>query len=127
MARIATGLGVLALALATVGMFSVFSFWVQQRTKEIGIRMALGAREGQVVQLVLGSSGRAIAVGLAFGAAGALAASSVLRSSLYGLSMIDPIAYLSVGLLLVAASLAATALPARRASRVNLLEALRCE
>jgi predicted permease len=127
MARIATGLGVLALALATVGMFSVFSFWVQQRTKEIGIRMALGAREGQVVQLVLGSSGRAIAVGLAFGAAGALAASSVLRSSLYGLSMVDPIAYLSVGLLLVAASLAATALPARRASRVNPLEALRCE
>ena len=92
-----------------------------------GIRMALGAREAQVVQLVLGSSGRAIAVGLAFGAAGALAASSVLRSSLYGLSMVDPIAYLSVGLLLVAASLAATALPARRASRVNPLEALRCE
>jgi putative ABC transport system permease protein len=127
MARLATGLGVLALTLATVGMFSVFSFWVQQRTKEIGIRMALGAREAQVVRLVIGSSGRAIAIGLAFGVAGALAASSVLRSSLYGLSMIDPIAYLSVGLLLVAASLAATALPARRASRVNPLEALRCE
>jgi ABC-type antimicrobial peptide transport system permease subunit len=108
-------------------MFSVFSFWVQQRTKEIGIRMALGAREAQVVQLVLGSSGRAITIGLAFGVAGALAAGSVLRSSLYGLSRLDPIAYLSVGLLLVAASLVATALPARRASRINPLEALRCD
>ena len=127
MARIATTLGVLALLLATVGMFSVFSFWVQQRTKEIGLRMALGARQAQVMQLVLGSSGRAIIAGLVLGLAGAVGASSVLRSSLYGLSRIDPVSYLGVVLLLVAASLTATALPARRASRINPLDALRCE
>jgi predicted permease len=126
-ATIATSLGVLALALATIGMFGAFAFWVQQRTREIGIRMALGARGPEVVQLVLGSSARAIAIGLVIGLAVSVVASNMLRSSLYGLSTVDPIAYGAVATLLACASLAATYVPARRATRVDPLVALRCE
>jgi ABC-type antimicrobial peptide transport system permease subunit len=126
-ATIATSLGVLALALATVGMFGAFTFWVQHRAREIGIRMALGARGPEVVHLVLGSSARAILIGLVVGLVVSVGASNMLRSSLYGLSTVDPIAYGAVAMLLAGASLAATFVPARRATRVDPLVALRCE
>ena len=126
-AAVAGALGLLALLLATVGMFGVFSFWVQHRTREIGIRMALGARARQVVGLVLASSGRAIAIGLIGGVAGALAASRLLQRELYGLSPVDPIAYVGVAILLGAAGAAATVFPARRAAHVDPLIALRAE
>ena len=120
-------LGVLGLTLATIGMFGVFAYMVRQRTREIGIRMALGAPPLAVVRLVLSGNSRALTVGLAAGLAGALAASQVLRRSLYGLSPLDPIAYGGVALLLAAAAAAATYLPARRAARVDPVLALRHE
>jgi len=120
-------LGVLGLTLATIGMFGVFAYVVRQRTKEIGIRMALGAPPITIVRLVLSGNSRAITVGLAAGLAGALAASQVLRSSLYGLNPLDPIAYGGVVLLLAVAVVAASYLPARRAVRIDPVLALRHE
>src|SRR4029078_6771705 len=105
-------------------MFGVFSFWVQQRTHEIGIRMALGARAPEVVRLVLASSGGAVATGIVVGTAGALVASRLLQRSLYGLSPVDPITYTGVALLLAVSGIGATFVPARRAARVDPLAAL---
>jgi predicted permease len=120
-------LGVLGLTLATIGMFGVFAYAVRQRTREIGIRMALGAHSGAITRLVLSGNSRAVAIGVAAGIAGALAASQVLRSFLYGLSPLDPIAYGGVVLLLAAAATTASYLPARRATRVDPVLALRHE
>jgi putative ABC transport system permease protein len=120
-------LGVLGLTLATIGMFGVFAYVVRQRTKEIGIRMALGAPVVTIIRLVLSGNSRAIGVGLAAGIAGALAASQVLRSYLYGLSPLDPIAYGGVVVLLATAAMVASYLPARRATRVDPVLALRHE
>ena len=126
-AMLATSLGVLALLLAAVGLFGVFAYWVQQRTQEIGIRMALGARAIDVTTLVFRSSGIALATGLVLGAVGTVAATRLLQSYLMGLSPLDPLAYAAVACLLAAAGAIATYLPARRAMRVDPLRALRCE
>jgi putative ABC transport system permease protein len=120
-------LGVFGLAVATVGMLGVFSYAVRQRTREIGIRVALGARAGDVIRLVLGSSARAVLVGLAIGGLGAIAASLALRRALYGLSPLDPIAYGCVMLLLAVAAGLASYVPARRAMRIDPVRALRYE
>jgi putative ABC transport system permease protein len=120
-------LGGFALALATIGMFGVFAYAVRQRTREIGVRMALGAQPSAIVRLVVGGHTRAVIVGLAAGAFGALAASMVLRSRLHGVSPFDPIAYLEVAAILAAAGLAASYLPARHAVRVDPVIALRWE
>jgi putative ABC transport system permease protein len=120
-------LGVFALALATVGMFGVFSYAVRQRTREIGIRMALGAQPADVVRLILAGHSRAVSIGLVVGLIGAVAAAQVMRSFAYGLSPFDPVAYLGVAALLASAGLAASYVPARRATRINPIEALRCE
>ncbi len=126
-AEIAGMLGVFALILATVGMAGVFAYVVQQRTKEIGIRMALGARSAQVVKLVLASSSRAVIIGLGVGVAFALVGSRLMRNLLYGVSPLNPIAYFSVAVILGIAGLAASFAPARKASRVDPLQALRHE
>jgi ABC-type antimicrobial peptide transport system permease subunit len=120
-------LGLFALILATVGMWGVFAYVVQQRTKEIGIRMALGARPPQVIRLVLGGSSRAVMIGLAAGFGIALPMSRLMRNVLYGVSPLDPIAYLSVASILAVAGIAASYAPARRASRVDPVGALRHE
>jgi predicted permease len=120
-------LGVLGLTLATIGMFGVFAYVVRHRTKEIGIRLALGAPPLAIIRLVLSGNSRALTVGLTAGLVGALGASQVLRSSLYGLSPLDPIAYAGVVLLLATAAIAASYLPARRATRVDPVLALRHE
>ena len=120
-------LGVLGLTLATIGMFGVFAYAVRQRTREIGIRMALGAHPGAITRLVLAGNSRAVTIGIGVGLAGAIAASQVLRGSLYGLSPLDPIAYGGVVLLLTAAATVASYLPARRAMRVDPTLALRHE
>ena len=123
----ASVLGAFGLAIATVGMLGVFSYAVRQRTKEIGIRLALGASTRDVVRLVLASSSRAVIIGSCLGGLGALAASQVLRSALYGLSPLDPLAYGSVFLLLAVAAWAASYLPVRRATKIDPARALRYE
>jgi predicted permease len=126
-ATIAGALGILALALASIGMSGVFAYVVRQRTREIGVRMALGARAAQVVWLVLASNLRAVVWGLVVGLGGALTATRILKSMLNGVSPVDPFAYAGVLLLLIAASAAASVLPARRAARVDPVSALRWE
>jgi putative ABC transport system permease protein len=120
-------LGGFALALATVGMFGVFAYAVRQRTREIGMRMALGARPTAIVRLILLGHSRVVLVGVAVGLFLAVAISIVLRSNLPGVGRFDGIVYAGVGLLLAAAGLAASYLPARRATRINPVLALRCE
>ena len=124
-AQLAGLLGVFALALATVGMFGVFAYTVQQRTKEIGIRMALGARPAQVIRLVLAGSSCAVAAGFAGGFLITAAASQLIAQYLYGVSPLDPRTYLLVAVILAAAALAASYLPSQRAAKVDPLTALR--
>jgi putative ABC transport system permease protein len=126
-ALIAGALGTIALAFASIGMFGVFAYWVRQRTQEIGVRMALGAQSPDVIRLVLGTTVRAVAIGLAAGLAASLAGSRLLQSFLFGLSGIDPVTYAAVAAILIVASLIAAYLPARRATRIDPLVALRYE
>ncbi len=124
-AWLAGSVGLLALTLASVGLFSVFAYVVQQRTHEIGIRMALGARPAHVIRTVLGTSSRALAVGFAAGLAGAIAGSRLIGSWLYGVSTFDPVTYAGVAAILALAALAASYVPARRAAKVDPMVALR--
>jgi predicted permease len=125
--QIAWAIGIIGLVLATVGAFGVFAYAVEERRREVGIRMALGARAPQVIALVLRSTQTTVALGLVIGVALAGAAAPLLRKYLYGLSPYNPIAYLQVAVILAAAAALATWLPARRATRVNPAEALRAE
>jgi putative ABC transport system permease protein len=115
------------LVLALIGLYGVVSFLVTQRTREIGVRMALGADKGDILRMVLGQSLRLIAAGTALGLIAALAATRVLSSQLFGIDEHDPGTFAIVTLLLVFIALMATLLPARSASRVNPVVALRCE
>jgi predicted permease len=126
-AMLAAILGGFALALATVGTCGVFAYAVRQRTREIGIRIALGAQPPAVVRLVLLGQSRALLWGLGVGALGAVPASMILRGFLYGLSPFDPIAYGGVAAALAVAGLAASYPPARRATRIDPVSALRDE
>jgi putative ABC transport system permease protein len=118
---------VVALALAAAGLYGAVAYGVAQRTREIGIRMALGATPGSVLRLVLGQGMRAVAVGLVAGIGGALIVSRVLRASLFGISGNDLTSYGVACLLLAATAGIAGLIPARRASLVNPMEALRTE
>jgi putative ABC transport system permease protein len=120
-------LGMLALGLACIGMFGVFAWWVRQRTQEIGVRMALGAQSSDVIRLVLGTTARALAIGLTAGLAASAAGANLLTAYLFGSSGIDPVTYVAVTLILIAASLLAAFLPARRATHIDPLVALRYE
>ena len=126
-ATVAALLGSLALLLACVGMAGVFAYVVQQRTHEIGVHRALGARVTHVVGVVVRSSLLAIAAGGAAGAVGAYLGSGLLRGYLLGLSAADPLAHLGVVLVLATAAVAATFVPARHAARIEPVKALRCE
>ena len=118
---------VVALVLATVGIYGVMSYMVSQRAQEIGIRMALGANRGGVIRMVLKQAMMLAAVGLAIGVAAALALTGVMRAMLYDVRPTDPLTFAAVGLLLLAVAAAATGVPALRATRVDLLSALKAE
>jgi predicted permease len=118
-AAMAWGIGLLGLALASVGVLGVFAYAVEERRREIGVRLALGAARSHVVWMLLSTSGRGMLAGLGAGLLLSLAAGPVLGSYLYGLSPLDPLAYASVLALLGVTALAATFVPARRAFRVD--------
>ena len=121
------GFGLLALALAAIGIYGVMSCAVAARTREIGIRMALGANAGDVLGHTLRQGIALALVGVAIGAAAALGLTRLMRSLLFGVSTSDPSIYLGVSALLLAAALLACYLPARRATQVDPVIALRCE
>jgi putative ABC transport system permease protein len=116
-----------ALLLAIAGIYGVTSYSVTQRTREIGVRMALGARAGQVLVLVLGQAALTSAVGVAIGILGSLVLARWLQSQLFGVSPTDPATFIGVALLLTLVTLAACYIPARRATKVDPMIALRYE
>jgi putative ABC transport system permease protein len=117
----------LAMLLAAVGLYGVLSFMVSQQTREIGVRLALGASERSILGVVLGRGLRLTLVGLAIGTALALLVSRLIGGLLYGVGPVDPATFLLVPLLLLAIAMLACYLPARRATRVDPLVALRAE
>jgi len=118
-------LGVLALALASLGLYAVMAYDVTHRTREIGVRLALGAGTDDVVRLVLAGGIRLLGTGLVIGLAGAIVAGRLLRQFLFDVSTVDPLTFLLVPAFLAAVAIAACYLPARRASRIAPLDALR--
>jgi putative ABC transport system permease protein len=127
LATLAGAFGLLALTLACVGLYGLLAYGVAQRTKEIGIRMALGAQAARVVALVLKGGARLVLIGIALGLPAAWAASRWVESMLFGLTPTDPVAIGGAIVLLTAAAQLAAYLPARRASRLDPLAALRHE
>jgi ABC-type antimicrobial peptide transport system permease subunit len=121
------GLAALALVLAIVGLYSVLSYLVAQRTREIGIRMALGAQQGDVLGLVMRHAAALIVVGIVTGLGGALVAARVMGDMLFGVKAHDPLTFAAVVSLLTFVALAACLVPVRRATRVDPMVALRYE
>ena len=119
LARMAGTIGLLALLLAAVGVYGVFSYYVEQRRREIGVRIALGAKSAQVVWLVVRQNAAALAGGLAAGLLLAAGEAIVLRAELHGMSPADPFAYVGVLLAMLGAGVAACIIPALRAARTE--------
>jgi predicted lysophospholipase L1 biosynthesis ABC-type transport system permease subunit len=116
-----------ALLLTAIGIYGVMAYSVAQRTNEIGIRIALGAAQSSIFRLVVGQAMLLVAISLAIGLAGAFAATRLLSSLVYGVGVWDPVTFTSIVLLISAVAFLAAWLPARRASRVNPIIALRAE
>ena len=127
MARLASFFGLIAIVLACIGLYGLLSYEVAQRTREIGVRMALGAPQREVLRLVVGQGFVLTLVGGAFGVGAAFGVTRYLTSLLYGVHPADPLTFVAVGLLLLTVALAACLIPARRAIRVDPMVALRYE
>lgn len=119
--------GIVALLLATVGVFGVMAYSVSRRTREIGVRVALGASSGDVLNMILGHGLRTILIGVAMGIIGSLALTRTVQSLLFGVTATDPLTFAGVTLLLVGTALLACYVPARRATRIDPMVALRHE
>ncbi len=120
-------LAALALILATVGIYGVMSYTVTERTHEIGVRMALGAERGDVLRSVVGQGAKRAAAGIALGLLGALSLTRFLSTLLFGVHPTDAITFVAVAALLATVALLASYIPARRATRIDPMAALRCE
>jgi len=116
-----------ALLLAVIGIYGLTSYSVEQRTQEIGIRLALGAQPGAVRSMVVVQGMRLAIIGVLIGVAAAFGLTKLIASLLYGVQARDPVVFVSVAILLTVASLLAVWFPARRATRVDPVDALRCE
>jgi ABC-type antimicrobial peptide transport system permease subunit len=117
----------LALLMAVIGLYGVISYSVTQRTQEIGIRMALGAEASGVLSLVIGQGMQLAGIGAAIGLFASLGFSRLLKNQLFQVSAFDPLTFIVTALVLIAAALLATYIPARRATRVDPMVALRYE
>lgn len=126
-ARLLSLFGLVALTLAGIGLYGVMAYSVTQRTKEIGIRMALGAQRHNVLKLVLSQGMVVTVIGISVGVAGAIWLTRILRSMLFGVSATDPVTFIAIALLLAAVAAIACYIPARRATKVDPLIALRYE
>jgi hypothetical protein len=120
-------LGVTGLLLASLGIYGVASFSVNQRTKEIGLRMALGADGPAVRRMILWQSMRPVIIGLLFGAALSAGVSTIFTSLLFGVSPVDPVVFIGISAFLAAVAFLASGIPAQRAIRLNPMSALRGE
>jgi putative ABC transport system permease protein len=116
-----------AILLAAIGIYGLVSYWVTQRTYEIGLRVAIGATRSRVISMVLGQGLRVALYGIAAGVIVALAATRFLASLLYGVGATDPLTFTAVTALVLAVAITATALPAWRASRIDPIVSLRVD
>jgi putative ABC transport system permease protein len=127
LARLVTFFGGLALVLAAIGLYGVMAYSVTQRTHEIGIRMALGARTIDVLKLVVRNGATLALIGIAIGLGGAFAATRLITRFLFGETTTDVTTFVGVSVLILAVAILACYIPARRAARVDPMEALRYE
>jgi putative ABC transport system permease protein len=122
-----TTFAVIALMLAAIGVYSVMSYSVAQRTHEVGVRMALGAQQRHVLKMILGQGLKLVLVGVVIGVTTAFAVTRVISNLLFGVTPTDPLIFVGVPLLLIAVAMLASYFPARRALKVDPIIALRNE
>jgi putative ABC transport system permease protein len=126
-ARLLTILSTLAVLLAAVGLYGVIAWTVADRTREIGVRVALGAEASRIVRLVMGQTGKLVGIGITLGVLGAVWMSNLIESKLFGITALDPLTYASTALFFVLVAIAACLAPTRTATRVDPMRALRHE